>query len=145
MRHATLIFCSESTIFTVSDNFWESPLAREVTGSTARVTFLVLVSFRETVKNGCKHDKKRTHLSLEQKISAIEQQITRGERDIGVKLHSIVTQSSLSKLNHHSLGWYKCRCENWETAARLYHLILWRKRHFGTAKFGWWSKCACFK
>jgi len=56
--------------------------------------------------------KKRTHLSLEQKISAIKQldqgkpayKLAQELGDIGVKLHSIVTQSSLSKLNHHSLG-----------------------------------------
>jgi len=27
------------------------------------------------------------------------------------------------------------RCENWETAVRLNHLILWRKRHFRTATY----------
>jgi len=39
---------------------------------------------------------KNVHISRwNRKISAIKQQITHGERDIGVKLHSIVTQSSL--------------------------------------------------
>ena len=58
-------------------------------------------------------------------------QITHGEREVGVKLHSIVTQSSQSST---TTVWYY-RCENWETAVRLNHLILWyrdRKICFNT-------------
>jgi len=58
-------------------------------------------------------------------------QITCGERDIGVKLHSIVTQLSQSSTTMAWVDW----CENWETAFRLNHLILWEKCLFGAARF----------
>jgi len=58
-------------------------------------------------------------------------QIARSEREIGVKLHSIVTQSSQSST---TTVWVD-RCENGETAVRLNHLILRRKHHLGTGKY----------
>ena len=59
-------------------------------------------------------------------------QIARGEREISVKyMYILLWHSSQSST---TTAWVD-RCTNWETAVWLNHLILWRKRHFGIAKY----------
>jgi len=58
-------------------------------------------------------------------------QITRGERELGVKLNSIVTQSSQNS----TITVRVDRWDNWETTVRLNQLILWRQLNFGTGTY----------